>query len=442
MNPPPDRNRHDAPRYRDDSSRSGSRDRGFGNRDNRDSRDSRDRRDNRDSRDRGPDNRDRGQRAPRPPKPSPRAVAVEALARVDQGGYANLVLSDLLNQSGLDQRDRAFATELAYGAVRRRSSIDWLVMQHVEREPADDVLRVLHLGAYQLAFSRVPPHAAVGETVTLAPEYAKGFVNAVLRRVADTVETGVQWPDLATELGYPEWIVERLRTDVGEPTLDVLRFMNEAPDVTERDDGYVQDLASQWVVDLLDPQPGDRILDVCSAPGGKATLAASRGATVVAADIRPHRVGLIADNVDRLGLAQTCLPVAADGLASPFALRSFDKVLLDVPCSGLGVLHRRPDARWRITAADVDALAVLQRRLLQQTIRLVKPGGVLLLSACTLTIDESVAHDHWLSEEYPNLVPELGPGAERWDRHARGLRLLPQTHGTDGMVAFRYRFTS
>ncbi len=416
MNPPPDRNRR--PDFSDRS------------------------RDNRGSDSRGSDSRDRGPRAPRPPKLSPRAVAVEALARVDEGGYANLVLSELLNQSGLDTRDRAFATELAYGTVRRRSSVDWLVMQHVEREPSDDVQRVLHLGAYQLAFSRVPPHAAVGETVTLAPEYAKGFVNAVLRRVADTVQAGVQWPDLATELGYPEWIVERLQADVGEPALDALRFMNEAPDVTEREDGYVQDLASQWVVDLLDPQPGERILDVCSAPGGKATLAASRGASVVAADIRPHRVGLIADNVDRLGLAQTCLPVAADGLASPFTLRSFDKVMLDVPCSGLGVLHRRPDARWRMTEQDVDALAVLQRRLLQQTIRLVKPGGVLLLSACTLTIDESVAHDHWLSEEYPDLVPELGPGSERWERHGRGLRLLPQTHGTDGMVAFRYRVTS
>jgi 16S rRNA (cytosine967-C5)-methyltransferase len=204
----------------------------------------------------------------------------------------------------------------------------------------------------------------------------------------------------------------------------------------------VQDLASQWVVDLLDPQPGERILDLCAAPGGKSTLAASRGAFVVACDIRPHRVGLTADNVDRLGLHEVCFPVAADGLASPFAPRSFDRVLLDVPCSGLGVLHRRPDARWRITADDVDQLAVLQRKLLQQSIRLVKPGGVLLLSACTLTIDESVAHDHWLSDEYPALVAELGPGADRWDRHGRGLRLLPQTHGTDGMVAFRYRVTA
>jgi 16S rRNA (cytosine967-C5)-methyltransferase len=215
--------------------------------------------------------------------------------------------------------------------------------------------------------------------------------------------------------------------------------MNEAPEVTEREDGYVQDRASQWVVDLLDPQPGDVILDICSAPGGKATLAASRGATVIAADSRPHRVGLVADNVDRLGLADVALPVVADGLRSPFQYGSFDRVLVDVPCSGLGVLHRRPDARWRIMPEDIADLVLLQRKLVQQAIRAVKPGGVLLFSACTLTQAESVAHDFWFAEEYPNLEPELGPGADRWERHGRGLRLLPQTHSTDGMVAFRYR---
>jgi 16S rRNA (cytosine967-C5)-methyltransferase len=103
------------------------------------------------------------------------------------------------------------------------------------------------------------------------------------------------------------------------------------------------------------------------------------------------------------------------------------------------VLHRRPDARWRMTEDDVADLVLLQRRLLQSAIRLVKPGGVLLFSACTLTLAESAAHDFWISEEYPSLVPEVGPGAERWEPWARGLRLLPQTHGTDGMVAFRYR---
>jgi 16S rRNA (cytosine967-C5)-methyltransferase len=379
----------------------------------------------------------------RPPKrkpPTARQVAVEALSQVDEGGYANLILGELLDTSGMDQRDKSFATELFYGTVRRRRSLDWLVMEHIDREPAENVLRALHLGAYQLVFSKVPPHAAVAETVELVPDYARGFTNAVLRNVARFVEAGFEWPDLATELSYPDWIVEQLETDLGVEAADAaLRFMNEAPEVTEREDGYVQDRASQWVVDLLDPQPGDVILDICSAPGGKATLAASRGATVIAADSRPHRVGLVADNVDRLGLADVALPVVADGLRSPFQYGSFDRVLVDVPCSGLGVLHRRPDARWRIMPEDVADLVLLQRKLVQQAIRAVKPGGVLLFSACTLTQAESVAHDFWFAEEYPNLVPELGPGADRWERHGRGLRLLPQTHGTDGMVAFRYR---
>jgi 16S rRNA (cytosine967-C5)-methyltransferase len=123
----------------------------------------------------------------RPPKrkpPTARQVAVEALAQVDEGGYANLILGELLDTSGMDQRDKSFATELFYGTVRRRRSLDWLVMQHIDREPAENVLRALHLGAYQLVFSKVPPHAAVAETVELVPDYARGFTNAVLRNVA------------------------------------------------------------------------------------------------------------------------------------------------------------------------------------------------------------------------------------------------------------------
>jgi 16S rRNA (cytosine967-C5)-methyltransferase len=396
----------------------------------------RDSRDSRSSR----DGNYRDEQPERKPSLTARRVALDALERVDDGAYANIVLSELLDNSRLDVRDKAFATELFYGTVRRRRSVDWLVMQHVERDPEDSVLRVLHLGAYQLAFLGVPPHAAVGETVDVCPPFARGFVNAVLRNVARAVEAGFDWPDQAIELSYPDWIVERLQADLGDDTADAtLRFMNEAPHVTEREDGYVQDLASQWVVELLDPQPGERIIDLCAAPGGKATLIGSLGAEVIAADVRPHRIGLIADNVDSLGLTDLVLPVASDGLAPPYAYGSFDRVLLDVPCSGLGVLHRRADARWRMTEEDIAELVVLQRRLLQQAIRLVKPGGILMLSACTLTNAESVAHDFWLSEEYPNLVPDLGPGADKWERHGRGLRVLPQTHGTDGMVAFRYR---
>jgi 16S rRNA (cytosine967-C5)-methyltransferase len=376
---------------------------------------------------------------------TPRRVALEALTRVDLGGYANLVLPELLTGSGLDTRDKAFATELTYGTLRRRRSLDWIVSAHIQREPDDHVLRLLHLGAYQLVFAGVPPHAAVDETVALAPSWGRGFVNAVMRRVAEHVRKGVQWPDAATELSYPDWILERLRADLGDSdAFAALKFMNEAPTVTTRADGYVQDVASQWVADLVGVEAGQRVLDVCAAPGGKATAMAQAGALVVAADVRSHRVGLIQQNIDRLELADRVFAIASDGLKAPFADGSFDAVLLDVPCSGLGVLHRRPDARWRITANDLGELVILQRALITAAMPLVASGGVLVVSACTLTNDESIAHDHWMAMNYPDWVPDLGLSDTderwgRWERHGRGVRVLPQTHGSDGMVAFRYR---
>lgn len=373
---------------------------------------------------------------------SPRRVAWEAITRVDMGAYANLVLPDLLRDSGLDTRDKAFATDLTYGTIRRRRSLDWLVSAHITREPDDHVLRLLHLGAYQLAFAGVPPHAAVDETVAMAPSWGRGFVNAVMRRVAEDVRSGVRWPDIATELSYPDWVVDRLRADLGDhDAFAALKHMNEAPSVTTRADGYVQDTASQWVAELVGVQPGDRVLDVCAAPGGKATALAQAGALVVAADIRPHRVGLIQENVLKLGLEDRCFAVFSDGTAAPYADGAFNAVLLDVPCSGLGVLHRRPDARWRLDGDDIDALVVLQRQLIGSTLRLVAPGGVVVISACTLTVAESIAHDEWMAHEHPEWIADLGTAdvAHRWERHGRGVRVLPQTHGTDGMVAFRFR---
>ena len=367
-------------------------------------------------------------------------MALEALRRVDDGAYANLVLPKLLTTSKLETRDRALATELTYGTVRRRRAVDWLVNRHANRDLDIEVRRVLHLGAYQLAFARIPAHAAVSEMVDLAPGKARGFCNAVLRRVAEDVERGpLPWPDLATELSYPDWIVERLTADLGASLAEAtLRHLDEAPVVTERDDGYHQDPASQWVAQQVGVQRGERILDVCAAPGGKSTYLANSGAVIVAADVRAHRVGLIADNVGRLGLAGAVLPLLADGLRPPFAPETFDRVLLDVPCSGLGVLHRRPDARWRISADDLDDLVALQRRLIESSVPLVRRGGVLVVSACTLTLAESLDHDRRLATEHPELEA-LPPPPAPWEPLGRGARLLPQTAGTDGMVVFSYR---
>ena len=215
-----------------------------------------------------------------------------------------------------------------------------------------------------------------------------------------------------------------------------LEVMNEPASVTERPDGYVQDEASQLVVSAVEAGPGDLVLDLCAAPGGKATLLAEGGASVVAADVRPGRVGLVAANATRTGARLSV--VTADGTRPPWRAASFDRVLVDAPCSGLGTLRRRADLRWRVDPDAVARLAALQRRLLGAAADLVRPGGVLVSSVCTLTVDESLGVDEWLAAERPDLVPIEAP-AEPWAPWGRGAVLLPQAEGTDGMCLFRYR---
>jgi 16S rRNA (cytosine967-C5)-methyltransferase len=354
------------------------------------------------------------------------------LHRIDDGAYANLVTPALLERSRLTSRDRNFVTAIAYGATRMRRALDYLVDRHVLRPTDDEVRRVLRLGAFELAYLRTPPHAAVSQAVSLAPERGRGFTNAVLRKVAADVAAGVEWPDLATELSYPDWVVATLTDALGEEhAVAALRQMDQPAEATERDDGYTQDLASQWVVEEVGALPGERILDLCAAPGGKATLLAATGAVVTAADISPRRSALVAANAGRTG-AELAGVVAADGLAAPFRPRSFDRVLVDAPCSGLGVLRRRPDARWRIRPDDVEELADLQRRLLTAAADLVRPGGVLVYSVCTLTVDETIGVD------LPHLEA-LPPPAHPWEPWGRGARLMPHAAGTDGMFLLQLR---
>jgi len=365
-----------------------------------------------------------------------RAVALRALRRIDdEGAYANLALRAELDRSGLDERDRHFVTELVYGTTRMRRACDYLVERFLLRPVDPDVRTVLRLGAYQLRFTAVPAHAAVAETVALAPAKARGLVNAVLRRVA---ETPVEWPDEATELSVPDWLYQLLVDDLGhDPAVGALQAMNEPPPVTRRDDDYVQDLASQWVAEAVDAQPGHTVVDLCAAPGGKATFVAAQGALVVAIDVRPSRAGLVAGNARRLGASRIAV-VAADGRRPPVLAGRGDRVLVDAPCSGLGALRRRPDARWRVDAAAVERLAALQRDLVDAGASLLRPGGVLVYSACTLTRAESIGIDEHLARTHPELEP-LDPPGPPWWPWGRGALLLPQTAGTDGMVLLRFR---
>ena len=244
----------------------------------------------------------------------------------------------------------------------------------------------------------------------------------------------MRWPSEAARLSYPDWLAARLVAELGpdDATAAMVR-MNEPPPVTQRDDGYVQDLSSQWVAAAVEATSGERVLDVCAAPGGKSTVLAAAGAHVVATDIRATRLGLVVDNVARLG--QSASMVVADGTAPPFRAGGFDAVLIDAPCSGLGALRRRADARWRVEPADVDTLAALQRRLLgggSDARRARRPAGVQRVHADGSRVGG--ARDPRRLRRRPVAPPE-----GMWHAYRHGWRVLPHDADTDGMIMIRYR---
>lgn len=427
-----------------------------------------------------------------------RSVALVALERVENGAYSNLVLPPLLRGSGLDARERAFATDLVYGTVRRRRALDFLVTPCSSQALArlEPVVRAaLRMGAYQLV-DGVPAHAAVGETVsavaTRAPA-ARGYVNGVLRAVA---RAGPPWPwpegqdvdALGVRYSQPDWLVSMLLDQFGPETARaVMVSADTAPAVTLRvnprratpdsveaellnagvrvgrgrlfadalvatglgdvgalaavRDGRAtpQDQASQAVARLVagrvaDVGAGARVLDVAAAPGGKSTGIAellSDSALVVAGDLNSSRVGRIGLASARLGLSGV-VPVVADGRSLPIRPGSLDVVLVDAPCSGLGVLRRRPDARWRVEAAAIDTLVSLQRALLAAAAAAVRPGGLLVYAVCTFSDAETVGLDAWAAEELSGFRAIDAPGAP-WRPHGRGALLLPSDADTDGM---------
>jgi 16S rRNA (cytosine967-C5)-methyltransferase len=359
-------------------------------------------------------------------------VAIEALVRIDEGGaYANLVLPELLRRSGLGPGDRHFVTELVYGTTRMRRACDHLVGRFVLGEVDPRVRAALRLGAYQIAFLRTPAHAAVAATVGAVGGRGRSVVNAVLRRVAGAP---IEYPDRATELSYPDWIVDRLLADIGsDEALAALGAMNGPAGVTVRDDGYTQDAASQLVVRAVGAGPGELVIDLCAAPGGKATGLAGQGALVVAADIRPKRARLLAANAARLGAEVR--PLVADGTRPPMRPGAADRVLVDAPCSGLGSLRRRADARWRIDRGAPERLARLQTDLVLAGLDLLRPGGTLTYSVCTLTTVESAGVLAAVLERAPAKV--VAPPGPPWRTSGGIATVLPLD--TDGMMLFTLR---
>lgn len=423
-----------------------------------------------------------------------RAAALEARRAVARGLRLGLAFGR--SAAGLDPRDRAFAQELLYGSVRLQGRLDHLLARRVRGglgrlDPP--VLDVLRLGAYELLYmDGVPDYAARSQAVELAAgaagRGAGGLVNAVLRRVKEDGDGPGLFPDpeldpaghLAAWGSHPRWMVERWLERW--PFLEVARLLeadNRVPDLTlvpldrspeeasealaaagletERVPGtaclrlpsgtdptsalavlpsIIQDPAANLVVDYADLPPGTKVADLCAAPGGKALALSRRASYTVAADRSDVRMRMVRDNARRTG-ARLGL-VVADAARPPF--RALDAVVLDVPCTGTGTLRRHPDGRWRLSPDAVAELARVQHRLLRAAAPLVRPGGHLVYSTCTLEPEENEDQIETFLKEHPEFSMEPTEAVSPDFRDARGfLRVLPQDTGFDGAFAARLR---
>jgi len=426
-----------------------------------------------------------------------RLTAYDVLDGVSsRAAYANLLLPQLLRERQLEERDAAFATQLAYGTLRAQGTLDAVLSGLVSRPLAEldpRVLDLLRLGAYQLIDLRVPSHAAVDTTVDLTRGIvgtgASGLVNAVLRKVA-TGGDREQWlatlggdagERLALATNHPRWIVDAWRDAIGgdEDLEAALLADDAAPEVhlvarrvtrealVEESGGEpgpwspfavrlpsvrsgtaaVQDEGSQLAALLLTRAPLEgpdaAWLDMCAGPGGKTGLLAAvrpDGVRITAADRAPHRAELVAKAV--AGEADVEV-LAADGTQPPWAQGSFDRVLLDAPCTGLGALRRRPEVRWRRTPDDVPPLVELQTALLDSALTSVRVGGVVAYVTCSPHSAETVAVVDAVAgrddvEVIP--VPPLFPEVPEMARGDYG-QLWPHRHGTDAMFMALLRRT-
>jgi 16S rRNA (cytosine967-C5)-methyltransferase len=376
---------------------------------------------------------------------------MEVVRRVsEQGAYADRALHGAAKD--LDPRERGLAKRLAFGTVQRRGTLDWVIARHVDRRLDPQVRAALQLGLYQLLFTDVPQHAAVAESVELAkPSPGAKLVNAVLRKVQ---RGGVELPSddnpkgAAIRHSHPEWLTLLWWDWLGaDETRALLAADNEPAELALRvnplahldvdlpgrreDDALVvdgpldvlahplyaagaitpQSRASQRVARIVDPQPRERVLDLCAAPGGKTThLAALMGdrGEVVAVERHPQRARALAAQAQRLHATSVRVHVGDAREVTPEALGGrFDRVLVDPPCSGLGTLRTHPDLRWRATPEGIEQLRAEQEAIVAAARAALAPGGRLVYSTCTLSPREEIVQ-------------------------GRAVRTLPHRDGTDG----------
>jgi 16S rRNA (cytosine967-C5)-methyltransferase len=377
-----------------------------------------------------------------------RLAAIDALGAVDEQPIDLGEAVARARQPLHDERDRALMLEIVTGTLRMRAALDYQIARRSSRPPAKldaAVLRVLRLSAFQLMYlSRLPASAVIHDAVDLTRRAGKssaaGLVNAVLRKLARERDT-LHWPDdPAVVHSHPRWLVDRWSGRYGAAAAERWMQFNNRPAslclaanraLTSRDDlarelavagvrtepttrardglyvteGHplgleafnagrfvVQDEASQLITELVTVGGGARVLDLCASPGGKTvSLSARVGAagSVVACDVRPHRVRLLTRTVTRCRLDNTRVMQIATGGLLPFRDGSFDGVLIDAPCSGLGTVRRDPDIKWRRSADDLHRFADGQRQLLERAAPLVSRGGLLVYSTCSSEPEEN-----------------------------------------------------
>lgn len=371
-----------------------------------------------------------------------------------KGAYSNLALQ-ALSREDFTRRDRAFATEAVYGAVSKKRALEHIIGQHSSvpiKKMSSQVHVLLILGAYQIIYmSKVPDSAACNTTVELAKVHSKksvGFINAVLRAIARGREA-IVWPDSnvdwlpaqAIKFSYPDWMVEAWLEAFGkDKTLALLEAGNthplfsiranslknnrvelaeilgragievklgsiaadalilESPDNFTQLEAFregrftVQDSSAMVVTEYLDPQPGEEILDLCCAPGGKTTHIGERmknTGRLTGWDVHLGKLGIVRENVKRLGLENIHLECKDSTLFVKEAVEKYDRVLVDAPCSGTGIIRRKPDIKWHRKQGDIAALVEIQNMMLYNAGRYVKIGGVLVYSTCSMERDEN-----------------------------------------------------
>jgi 16S rRNA (cytosine967-C5)-methyltransferase len=404
--------------------------------------------------------------------PSARALALTALRDWRTGRqFSDAILARLLRSSDLTGSDRAFATELFYGILRNLTLLDfWIDRLRAGRLDADarDLLR---LGIYQLFLLQIPEHAAVFETVELAASRIRSLVNGVLRnalREKEQLLEEANVQDLSIRTSHPGFLVARWREGFGAENAATLcdwdnqpaplyarinqlkispeaflSTQSEAERLSRPDNFvrltsipnealaaglcYMQDPSTAAACVLLDPQPGERVLDACAAPGGKtaylAELMKNEG-LLLACDRDQGRIRTLKDNLERLAVGMArCAQHDWSGENSPPDNDAFDRILVDAPCSNTGVMRRRVDVRWRLTAKDFRRMQEEQLRILRATIPLLKPGGTLVYSTCSIEPEENEEVVQLIAQEFPDLKP-----VER-------VALLPFRDGFDGAFA-------